>query len=63
MRDMLTQVVWGDHGTARSLRSDKVRIAGKTGTCYMVSATGGYDSRKRLAFCGFFLPKIHSTHV
>ena len=54
MRDMLTQVVWGDHGTARSLRSDKVRIAGKTGTCYMVSATGGYDSRKRLAFCGFF---------
>ena len=54
MRDMLTRVVWGEHGTARRLRSDKVRIAGKTGTCYMVSANGGYDSRKRLAFCGFF---------
>lgn len=54
MRDMLTQVVWGEHGTARRLRSEKVRIAGKTGTCYMVSPTGGYDSRKRLAFCGFF---------
>lgn len=54
MRDMLTRVVWGDNGTARRLRSDKVKIAGKTGTCYMVSANGGYDSRKRLAFCGFF---------
>lgn len=54
MREMLTNVVWGDHGTARRLRSEKVRIAGKTGTCYMVSPTGGYDSRKRLAFCGFF---------
>lgn len=54
MRDMLTNVVWGEHGTARRLRSDKVRIAGKTGTCYMVAPTGGYDHRKRLAFCGFF---------
>lgn len=54
MRELLTRVVWGEHGTARGLRSDKVRIAGKTGTCYMVSPTGGYDSRKRLAFCGFF---------
>lgn len=54
MREMLTRVVWGDHGTGRRLRSDKVRIAGKTGTCYMVAPTGGYDSRKRLAFCGFF---------
>ncbi len=54
MRSMLSQVVWGEHGTARRLQNDKVRIAGKTGTCYMVSETGGYDSRKRLAFCGFF---------
>lgn len=55
MRDMLTQVVWGEHGTGRMLRNDKVRIAGKTGTCYMVAKGGGYDTgRKRLAFCGFF---------
>lgn len=54
MRSMLSQVVWGEHGTARRLQSDKVRIAGKTGTCYMVSSSGGYDTRKRLAFCGFF---------
>ncbi len=55
MRQMLTSVVWGDHGTGRSLRDDRVRIAGKTGTCYMTKPTGGYDtSKKRLAFCGFF---------
>ncbi|MCM1028863.1 MAG: transpeptidase family protein [Pseudoflavonifractor sp.] len=54
LRGMLANVVWGEHGTARRLRSDKVRIAGKTGTCYMVSDGGGYDHRKRLAFCGFF---------
>lgn len=54
MRDMLTRVVWGDHGTGSSLRSDLVRIAGKTGTCYMIE-NGSYNmSKKRLAFCGFF---------
>lgn len=56
LREMLTRVVWGDHGTGKFLRNDLVKIAGKTGTCYMVdSATRAYDtSRKRLAFCGFF---------
>ena len=35
LREMLTRVVWGDHGTARRvMRSDVVKIAGKTGTCY-----------------------------
>lgn len=56
MRDMLTSVVWGEHGTGRFLQNDVVRIAGKTGTCYVIDpATGGYNtSEKRLAFCGFF---------
>lgn len=56
MRYMLKQVVWGDHGTGRRLRSDKVALAGKTGTCYSVDpATRQYNTgRKRLAFCGFF---------
>ncbi|MCM1162920.1 MAG: transpeptidase family protein [Muribaculaceae bacterium] len=56
LREMLTRVVWGDHGTGKFLRNDLVKIAGKTGTCYMVdSVTRNYDtSRKRLAFCGFF---------
>ena len=54
MRGMLTNVVWGDHGTARFLRNDIVKIAGKTGTCYMIE-NGAYNTgKKRLAFCGFF---------
>lgn len=54
MRGMLTNVVWGEHGTGRFLRNDLVRIAGKTGTCYMIE-DGHYNTgKKRLAFCGFF---------
>ena len=54
MREMLTNVVWGDHGTGRFLRNDVVRIAGKTGTCYMIE-NGAYNTgKKRLAFCRFF---------
>lgn len=55
LREMLTRVVWGDHGTGKFLRNELVRIAGKTGTCYTIDETGHYDTRKkRLAFCGFF---------
>lgn len=56
MRDMLTRVVWGEHGTGKMLRNDRVRIAGKTGTCYVIDRnTGTYNTgAKRLAFCGFF---------
>ena len=56
MQYMLKQVVWGNHGTGRSLKSDKVALAGKTGTCYSVDPeTRQYNTgRKRLAFCGFF---------
>ena len=56
MQYMLKQVVWGKHGTGRSLKSDKVALAGKTGTCYSVDPkTRTYNTgRKRLAFCGFF---------
>ncbi len=54
LRDMLTRVVWGEHGTGRRLRNDFVRIAGKTGTCYMIEGGAYNTSKKRLAFCGFF---------
>ncbi len=56
MQYMLKQVVWGAHGTGRSLKNDKVALAGKTGTCYSVDPnTRQYNTaRKRLAFCGFF---------
>ena len=56
MQYMLKQVVWGERGTGRSLKNDKVALAGKTGTCYSVDPeTRQYNTaRKRLAFCGFF---------
>lgn len=54
MRSMLTSVVWGDHGTGKRLRNDYVRIAGKTGTCYMIEGGHYNNAKKRLAFCGFF---------
>lgn len=54
LREMLTSVVWGDHGTGRRLRNDLVKIAGKTGTCYMIDGGSYNTSKKRLAFCGFF---------
>ncbi len=54
LRDMLSQVVWGDHGTGRRLRNPLVSIAGKTGTSYMVDSGRYNTSRKRLTFCGFF---------
>lgn len=54
LKQMLTNVVWGDHGTGRLLRNDYVKIAGKTGTCYMIENGQYNDYKKRLAFCGFF---------
>ena len=54
LREMLTSVVWGDHGTGRRLKNPLVKLAGKTGTCYMIE-NGAYNTgKKRLAFCGFF---------
>ncbi|MDE7080716.1 MAG: transpeptidase family protein [Muribaculaceae bacterium] len=52
----LREPVWGDHGTARAVRDERVMIAGKTGTAYPVHEHGGgYDiSRRRYAFAGFF---------
>lgn len=56
MQQMLSRVVNGSRGTARSLQNPYVTLAGKTGTCYSVDRnTRQYDNtRKRLAFCGFF---------
>lgn len=55
LKQMLTAVVWGDRGTARRvLRDDNVRIAGKTGTSYIVDEHGYNRGKKRLTFCGFF---------
>lgn len=56
LRDMLTQVVYGEGGTAKFLRDKTVRIAGKTGTAKIVNelkpgekrdSIVGPDGRKR----------------
>lgn len=56
VREMLHRVVWGDQGTARKVvQSEKVEIAGKTGTARVYKPNVGYLSNKfRFAFCGFF---------
>ena len=56
MQQMLSLVVNGSRGTARSLKNPYVTLAGKTGTCYSVDPeTHQYNkAQKRLAFCGFF---------
>ncbi len=54
VKQCIHEVVWGDHGTARLVRDDRVKIAGKTGTVYPVE-NGQYNTAKRrLAFAGFF---------
>lgn len=68
LMDMLYSVVYGEGGTAKSLRNNIVKIAGKTGTCIIaneakrdsttgkiIPGTGGYQQgHYRLAFCGIF---------
>lgn len=55
LRDMLHRVVWGERGTARHIvRSDKVEIAGKTGTVNVLGPSGYQSHVSRLSFCGFF---------
>ncbi|MGN1245035.1 MAG: penicillin-binding protein [Muribaculaceae bacterium] len=52
LAEMLRNVV--EYGTGKSLKNDKVAIAGKTGTCYVTEVGRGYSAKKRLSFCGFF---------
>lgn len=67
LRKMIHDVVYGEGGTAKSLRSDIVKVVGKTGTCRIanevkkdstktnVNVIKGYkEGQYRLAFCGFF---------
>lgn len=54
VRECIHEVVWGDHGTARMVRDDRVKVVGKTGTAYPVDH-GVYDkTKRRYAFAGFF---------
>lgn len=54
VRECIREVVWGDHGTARLVRDDRVCVVGKTGTAYPVEKGVYNKSKRRYAFAGFF---------
>ncbi len=54
VRECIHEVVWGDHGTARMVRDDRVKVVGKTGTAYPVEHGTYNTSKRRYAFAGFF---------
>lgn len=54
VKTCLREVVWGEHGTARMVRDDRVEIVGKTGTAYPVEKGAYNQSKRRYAFAGFF---------
>ncbi len=54
VRECIHEVVWGDHGTARAVRDDRVKVVGKTGTAYPVEKGVYNTSKRRYAFAGFF---------
>lgn len=54
VKTCLREVVWGEHGTARMVRDDRVEVVGKTGTAYPVEKGAYNQSKRRYAFAGFF---------
>lgn len=54
VRECIHEVVWGDHGTARLVRDDRVCVVGKTGTAYPVEKGVYNHAKRRYAFAGFF---------
>jgi len=54
VRECIAEVVWGEHGTARAVRDDRVKVVGKTGTAYPVEKGVYNTSKRRYAFAGFF---------
>lgn len=54
VRECIKEVVWGERGTARKVRDDRVMVAGKTGTAYPVEGGVYNKAKRRYAFAGFF---------
>ena len=54
VRECIREVVWGNHGTARLVRDDRVEVVGKTGTAYPVEHGVYNTAKRRYAFAGFF---------
>ena len=57
IREMLDSVVNHPQGTGKPVRSDLVRIAGKTGTAQLSQGAAGYragGTSHQVSFCGYF---------
>ena len=54
VKECIKEVVWGEHGTARLVRDDRVMVVGKTGTAYPVEKGVYNKMKRRYAFAGFF---------
>lgn len=54
VKQCIHEVVWGEHGTARLVRDDRVKVVGKTGTAYPVEKGNYNHAKRRYAFAGFF---------
>ena len=54
VRECIREVVWGEHGTARAVRDDRVEVVGKTGTAFPVEHGVYNKAKRRFAFAGFF---------
>lgn len=54
VRECIAEVVWGEHGTARAVRDERVKVVGKTGTAYPVEKGVYNTAKRRYAFAGFF---------
>lgn len=54
VRECIREVVWGERGTAKLVRDERVTVAGKTGTAYPVEKGVYNTAKRRYAFAGFF---------
>jgi len=57
VQDIMVGVIEGKYGTAKNVKSNIVRIAGKTGTAQISQGSLGYKSgqtRHNVSFCGYF---------
>ncbi len=57
VQEIMLGVIEGEKGTAKNMRSDIVRIAGKTGTAQIAEGGMGHKAgqvRHNVSFCGYF---------
>ena len=54
VKECIREVVWGEHGTAKLVRDNRVTVVGKTGTAFPVEGGVYNKAKRRYAFAGFF---------